>query len=57
MRHIIITPLFIYFYYFLSFRLTQCKENKCSLSTYDTQTLVTTMTPLDGIVKGIGNPG
>ena len=42
-------------YFFFFFRLTLCKDNKSCLSTFDTQTSVTSVTPLDGIVKGVAS--
>lgn len=43
----------VFFVFF--FRLTLCKDNKSCLSTFDTQTSVTSVTPLDGIVKGVAS--
>ena len=43
------------YFLFFFFRLTLCKDNKSCLSTFDTQTSVTSVTPLDGIVKGVAS--
>ena len=46
------TPKYFLFFFF---RLTLCKDNKSCLSTFDTQTSVTIVTPADGIVKGMAS--